>query len=278
MAGKDMLNIGCGAIHHEDWINLDIASDDPAVMSVDIMKGLPFASSSVTACYSSHVLEHMPRSAVDELLQECFRVLRSGGVLRLVVPDLETIVRAYLETLECLKRGDISRARDYEWILLEMYDQVVRNQAGGDMAKFLVDLPSDQRSYVYSRIGGEAEKIWEQHTIKNKRPLRSMSKHTWLERFKRLRLKLARMCVFILAGRSAAKSFERGLFRDGGEVHQWMYDSYSLRGLLERHGFADIRVCRADESRIPNFVTYELDTEHGQVRKPDSLFIEALKP
>jgi SAM-dependent methyltransferase len=278
MAGMDMLNIGCGTIYHADWINIDIVSDDPAVMSVDITKGLPFVSNSFTACYSSHVLEHMPRSAADDLLQECFRVLRSEGVLRLVVPDLETIVRDYLEILEKLKRGDRSRASDYEWMLLEMYDQVVRNQPGGDMAKFLADLPPNQRSYVSTRIGGEAKRIWEQHTIKSERSTRSMSKHAWLERLKRLRLKLAKMSVCLLAGRFAAKSFERGVFRDGGEIHQWMYDSYSLRKLLERHGFIDIRVCRADQSRIPDFVTYELDTEHDQVRKPDSLFMEAIKP
>jgi len=38
-------------------------------------------------------------------------------------------------------------------------------------------------------------------------------------------------------------------------------------------------VCKADESRITDFVSYRLDTdEAGTVRKPDSLFIEASKP
>ena len=33
-------------------------------------------------------------------VRECFRVLRPGGLLRLAVPDLEDIARAYLKTLE----------------------------------------------------------------------------------------------------------------------------------------------------------------------------------
>jgi hypothetical protein len=67
-------------------------------------------------------------------------------------------------------------------------------------------------------------------------------------------------------------------FRLSGEVHQWMYDRYSLGVLLRDAGFQNIQVCRADESDIPNFGSYLLDIEaDGSVRKPDSLFMEARK-
>ena len=70
-----------------------------------------------------------------------------------------------------------------------------------------------------------------------------------------------------------------GRFRESGEVHKWMYDRWSLRVLLEKCGFQEIAVCAANESRIPGFERYNLDvTESPLVRKPDSLFIEALKP
>jgi hypothetical protein len=68
------------------------------------------------------------------------------------------------------------------------------------------------------------------------------------------------------------------LFRQSGEVHKWMYDRLSLGELLQQAGFSDIRVCAAGESRIPQFNTYLLDlTENGSTRKPDSLFMEAVK-
>ena len=57
-----------------------------------------------------------------------------------------------------------------------------------------------------------------------------------------------------------------------------MYDRFSLERLLIEIGFVDIRCCRADESRIPNFNSYQLDTVNHTVRKPDSLFMEGLKP
>ena len=57
-----------------------------------------------------------------------------------------------------------------------------------------------------------------------------------------------------------------------------MYDRYSLKRLLEQVGFIDVRVCRADDSRIPDFNSYGLDMIDGKIRKPDSLFMEAMKP
>ena len=85
------------------------------------------------------------------------------------------------------------------------------------------------------------------------------------------------MFVYCLAGAEAQLSFSEGLFRGAGEIHRWAYDSFSLGRLLAQSRFVDIRVCRVDESRIPDFNYYELDAIGGQVRKPDSLFMEARK-
>jgi hypothetical protein len=57
-----------------------------------------------------------------------------------------------------------------------------------------------------------------------------------------------------------------------------MYDRVSLSHLLAAVGFRQISVCAAEESRIENFAGYQLDSVEGRVRKPDSLFMEALKP
>jgi hypothetical protein len=59
-----------------------------------------------------------------------------------------------------------------------------------------------------------------------------------------------------------------------------MYDRLSLRLLLERLGFSGCRVTTYAESSIPGWLQYHLDTaqEGSGPRKPDSLFIEAVKP
>jgi hypothetical protein len=56
-----------------------------------------------------------------------------------------------------------------------------------------------------------------------------------------------------------------------------MYDRVSLKRLLEESGFTRIRVCSAFESRISGFASFGLDVINGAVRKPDSLFMEAVK-
>lgn len=62
----------------------------------DVTRGIPQATGAVDAIYSSHMLEHLRRDEARLVLDECLRVLKPGGTLRLVVPDLEVLVRAYL--------------------------------------------------------------------------------------------------------------------------------------------------------------------------------------
>ena len=68
------------------------------------------------------------------------------------------------------------------------------------------------------------------------------------------------------------------MFRESGEIHRWMYDRFSLQRLLNQAGFVEVKVCNADVSSIPAFNSYELDMLDNKVRKPDSLYIEAVKP
>jgi hypothetical protein len=57
-----------------------------------------------------------------------------------------------------------------------------------------------------------------------------------------------------------------------------MYDSYSLSQILNNIGFKEINKVDAFQSNIENWEEYQwLDIENGNVRKPDSLFIEAKK-
>lgn len=72
---------------------------------------------------------------------------------------------------------------------------------------------------------------------------------------------------------------EAARFREPGEVHKWMYDRYSLSELLRNLGFTGIKTCAAGESAISDFKSYHLVVNaEGTVRKPGSLFMEAVKP
>ncbi len=123
------LNLGCGLIAPEGWINIDnslnawLATKHPVLRRLlgslkilpkrvveiqwpknvfiwDLRKGLPYPDNSVKYIYSSHLLEHLSRAEARNLLKECFRVLLVGGVIRIVVPDLRICIEKYIKALE----------------------------------------------------------------------------------------------------------------------------------------------------------------------------------
>ena len=117
------LHLGCGLNAVDGWLNVDgswnarlakfprlrralaaarVISPEAATVPwradlriLDVRDPLPFATGSFEAIYASHLLEHLFLADALRLLRECLRVLRPGGTLRLVVPDLRAIVREY---------------------------------------------------------------------------------------------------------------------------------------------------------------------------------------
>jgi SAM-dependent methyltransferase len=265
-----LANIGCGSVFHPAWVNLDVSPPDPAVRRWDARIGLPFSDGTVEACYASHVLEHLSKVEASRLLAECRRVLRPGGVIRIVVPDLEGIARHYLRLLDAADGGSVEAVADYDWILLELFDQMVRTESGGEMHRYLMSDTIPNRPFVVARVGLEAEAP---PTPARQRRLPSLRRAS-----RRVREKAATLLAGALLGRDGRAAVKEGLFRRSGQVHLWMYDRFSLRRVLEQSGFRDTLRCAADQSRILGFAGYDLDTVGGRVRKPDSLFMEALRP
>ena len=90
------LNWGCGGHPEPGWINSDI-KDSPGIQIVrDIREGLPLDAGSIDYAVSIHALPEIPYPDLIPTLRELRRVLKPGGVLRLVLPDLEKAIRAYM--------------------------------------------------------------------------------------------------------------------------------------------------------------------------------------
>jgi predicted SAM-dependent methyltransferase len=60
---------------------------------------LPFESNSVDFIFAEHVFEHVPPAAGLGFLDECFRILKSGGRIRLCVPILESLSHEHARDL-----------------------------------------------------------------------------------------------------------------------------------------------------------------------------------
>ena len=276
------LNLGCGGRFRDGWVNVNFASTGVGVIAADLRKGIPFPDQSFDVIYHSHLLEHFPKADAPVFLKDCLRVLRPGGVIRMAVPDLVAIARNYLLALEKARSGIEGWDHNYEWMLLEMYDQVVRNQSGGEMARYLFNETIPNEQFVVDRCGAEVRCI-----VAAVRKCRSntraaiQSAPPTVRRFFSLLCKPHRWregLLRLLLG-NEFEALEIGRFRKGGEVHQWMYDSYSLGKLLADCGFIKVITRNANESYLSDWSSYNLDAEpEGCVYKPDSLFMEAIKP
>jgi SAM-dependent methyltransferase len=89
------LNLGCGHIPVEDFLNVDARPLD----GVDIVAevgDLPFEPATVAHIHSAHLLEHFPvEELTRRLLPYWCRLLRPGGTFSAVVPDSETMIEEY---------------------------------------------------------------------------------------------------------------------------------------------------------------------------------------
>jgi predicted SAM-dependent methyltransferase len=293
MQKLDYVNLGCGTHFDARWINIDFISTNEHVMSHNLINGIPLADSSVSVVYHSHLLEHFSKAQAVKFINECYRVLKPGGIIRIATPDLERIIQEYQHAVSRLEEApdDIIAQANYDWILIEMYDQAVRHSSGGEMVNFLSQDSICNIDYVYSRIGYEGETIREnlvkkkstdnlhmEEQIKNNN---IYSKIVWILKNPLIYLKDKIKYILFrdeIAHFKQMQIFTKiGQFRLGGEVHQWMYDRLSLNRLLTNAGFKNITIVNAFESSIPNWQEFRLDIKNNKPRKPDSIFIEAQK-
>ncbi len=88
------LNLGCGWRNFgKEWIHIDGGDYDHLDYN-DITK-LKFKDDSVDLIYASHVLEYFDREEAILVLEEWYRALKPGGILRIAVPDFETMTNLY---------------------------------------------------------------------------------------------------------------------------------------------------------------------------------------
>ncbi|MBA3704730.1 MAG: methyltransferase domain-containing protein [Bacteroidetes bacterium] len=269
------LNLGCGATFHKDWTNIDFVSSGTGVIAHNLLVGIPFPDNSFEVIYHSHVLEHFPKAKAEDFIKECYRVLNPGGMIRIAVPDLEAIALNYINYLNESLAGTKGAAEKYDWTMLELFDQVVRSGTGGEMIDYIKDTSKNNDAFLLERNGYEVKRIMEIFRSAPQPPAATVS-FSMSKKLKGLKNKVQTKFISLVLGKDYA-AYRTGKFRLEGEIHQWMYDRYSLKRLLENSGFKNAEVKIGFESGIPEWKKYNLDGKDNVLRKPDSLFMEATK-
>ena len=277
------INLGCGSRIHPDWRNLDVNPYVEGVESWKASEGIPAPSQSVDVVYHSHLLEHLQQEEGEDLIQECLRVLKPGGILRIVVPDLERICTDYLSTLKEVEQGTKHAHLNAHWMRLELFDQMTRKVSGGKMLQFLKS-DQDNREFLIKRCGKEVIPTLTPNSAKPQSapavqpiPLHLKFKQL-LKNFLNPSWHKEKFLKAVLSN-SDYEALRCGRFNQSGELHKHMYDRFSLIELLNKVGF---NKC-STQSHLSSFITdwkefYFDNTESGEPRKPDSLYLEAIKP
>ncbi len=95
--GPQHLHLGSGSKYISGFVNVDGNPLNRLDLWLDIRRGLPFPAESVDSIYSTHVFEHFYGDELRRLLRECYRVLKPGAGVRLVVPSLTGAIVAYTQ-------------------------------------------------------------------------------------------------------------------------------------------------------------------------------------
>lgn len=93
------INLGNGPFKHDGWIDVDCSISLKAdVVACDLRRKWPLRSGSTKYIFSEHVFEHFGYpDEIGHVLEECYRILKTGGVLRVIVPNAERYLRAYAD-------------------------------------------------------------------------------------------------------------------------------------------------------------------------------------
>jgi len=90
------LNLGCYNKKLPEFINIDIREEVNPDLVDDAFKLTKISDNSVDIIYSSHMLEHLSYEDTKSALNVWYTKLINGGILRLAVPDFESICKRYM--------------------------------------------------------------------------------------------------------------------------------------------------------------------------------------
>ena len=133
---------------------------DDTILIHDLRRPLPLPDDVADAVYHSHVLEHFDRRFVAPFLAEIRRVLKPGGIHRVVVPDFEASCRRYLAHLDSCAAPttqDEAAENEHDEYVGEVIEQMVRRESTGTSQQRGV------RRVIENLVFGDARRRGETH-------------------------------------------------------------------------------------------------------------------
>lgn len=83
---------------HRQWVNkFKLAKNVGVFKRQDCRKAFKYKNNSVDHILCSHFLEHLFHNEGQFLIREFYRILKPSGTIHIILPDLEKIIKEYIE-------------------------------------------------------------------------------------------------------------------------------------------------------------------------------------
>lgn len=89
------LQIGAGPTSASGWLRTDLTPSQAGCVYLNAIERYPIPDESFDYIHSEHMIEHVSFAGGQRMLQECHRILRRGGRIRLATPDFARLVGMY---------------------------------------------------------------------------------------------------------------------------------------------------------------------------------------
>jgi len=179
------LNLGCGSVRPERWINTDsslnaniqkiplvgkpiaklfnpVEYDSSNFRYMNLNKRWGFADNSVDVVYASHLFEHLSLKSAALFMKESYRCLKPGGVIRIVVPDLYKISKKYIQDYES---GNADASEFIMWAI-NMHREGQYGNAGF-IKKMILEIQGYPHQHKFMYDEKSMMKLFELNAFKN---------------------------------------------------------------------------------------------------------------
>ena len=103
VTGKIKINLGSGHWKLDGWVNVDLDMESLPQVCANLAAALPFRNGSADLMHSEDFIDQLELEHARSFLSECHRILKPGGAIRILTPDLEKLAHLYLHDQERLK-------------------------------------------------------------------------------------------------------------------------------------------------------------------------------
>jgi predicted SAM-dependent methyltransferase len=129
------------------WLNTDFYPMTKNIVFLDVTEPFPFKDNTFDYILNSHLIEHITFNDGQFMINECHRVLKPGGKLRIGTPDLDVIIELFIQ-----KKSEDQQ--DFMKLMIKKINQ---------------DIDHSQETFVINKVfcGDEHKFIYNYHTLKN---------------------------------------------------------------------------------------------------------------